>query len=287
VFGITGSGKSNLLGVIVFGLLLRGVHITILDHPKGTGYLEFTGYARIVHTIDDCADALDAEYAELEARHTAARQLADTHPLVDGDTLMRWVVCDRGERAVVIDELPLLHPRKGVLQRDPGYQDNQTRKRAFQRFLDLLALGRQAGFHVIVGARSAHAEAFDSTEHRAQLDQLVTGRQDPTGATLLGLPAAALLDRDTAGRALLAVAGSGTSVEYQSYRRPTPTDIRQRLTAAGRSPAATAAGFAGAAPLAGGGASSARRLSASRAAQASDVGLNGDGRARRNGDGGP
>ncbi len=161
VAGTTGSGKSEALNTILFGMVRhytdRELRLLLVD-PKGTELAPFSGSSYLEAEIGwdetDALTLLEMAVAEMQRRYTlfkaaSRRSLAEYNPAVEpGERLPWWVI--------VLDEY-------ADLTHDP-----QAKKDIEAELKRLAQKARAAGIHVIIATQKPSAEVI-STNLRSNL----------------------------------------------------------------------------------------------------------------------
>jgi S-DNA-T family DNA segregation ATPase FtsK/SpoIIIE len=156
VAGTTGSGKSEALNAILFGLTNfyspSDLKFLLID-PKGTELTPFEGTQYLLGKIGfdevDAIHLLEMAVSEMEERYSAfraagVRNLVEFNKLQSGDERKPWWL-------IVLDEY-------ADLTSDP-----QAKKDVEQHLKRLAAKARAAGIHIIIATQKPSAEVISTT----------------------------------------------------------------------------------------------------------------------------
>lgn len=205
VGGITGSGKTRLLELIVEQAVNKGFYTLIGDY-KGVDYGIFKGYLHIAHDNDNLLEFVQYAWDELNYRRkliaeSGCRNLTEynaqgwnVHPML-----------------LVIDEASVVFDMTGRSK-----AEKETAAKILGKLLDLTRLGRFAGIHCIIATQRPDVLSVPGPL-KINLGFRICGRMADS------ISSSVILDDGTAtalpsipGRFLLRD-GSGNDTIFQSY----------------------------------------------------------------------
>lgn len=136
--GETGSGKSNILKLLVYQALVKGYDTTLIDFKRGVSFSNFNGLVEIVYEYEKAAETLENMVNETKRRldlfrMTKVDNIKDYNKITTLTNLKREII--------FIDELAeLLNTR-----------DKELSNRLYDALETLTRLSRCTGIHLLIG----------------------------------------------------------------------------------------------------------------------------------------
>lgn len=157
VAGETGSGKTNILKLLVYQSLVKNFDTVIIDFKRGVSFSNFNGLVKIVYEYENAAETLENMVEETKRRLDLFREIK-----VDNINDYNKIATKILKREIIfIDELAeLLNTR-----------DKEISNRLYDALETLTRLSRAGGIHLIIGIQRP-----DSTVINGQIKNNISCR---------------------------------------------------------------------------------------------------------------
>lgn len=144
IAGETGSGKSNILKLLVYQSLVKNYNVTLIDFKRGVSFSNFSNMVKIVYEYEQSAATLEEVVEETKRRLDLFRSTK-----VDNITNYNKITTlkNLNREIIFIDELAeLLNTR-----------DKELSNRLYDALETLTRLSRAAGIHLVIGIQRPDA----------------------------------------------------------------------------------------------------------------------------------
>lgn len=144
IAGETGSGKSNILKLLVYQSLVKNYDVTLIDFKRGVSFSNFSNMVKIVYEYEQAAATLEEVVEETKRRLDLFRSTK-----VDNITNYNKITTlkNLNREIIFIDELAeLLNTR-----------DKELSNRLYDALETLTRLSRAAGIHLVIGIQRPDA----------------------------------------------------------------------------------------------------------------------------------
>lgn len=148
IAGETGSGKSNILKLLVYQSLVKNYDVTLIDFKRGVSFSNFSNMVKIVYEYEQAAATLEEVVEETKRRLDLFRSTK-----VDNITNYNKITTlkNLNREIIFIDELAeLLNTR-----------DKELSNRLYDALETLTRLSRAAGIHLVIGIQRPDANTVN------------------------------------------------------------------------------------------------------------------------------
>jgi hypothetical protein len=180
--GLTGSGKSQTIQLVMTQLALAGWAMVLID-PKKVEFSQWVGRPGVLRVTTDLeahVEALEAARVEMDSRYAEMTSAGVNH-------IDLLPVQDRPRRLlVVVDEVvELLSPAQG--KTDTAKAANELKGRAQEAISSSLRIGRAAGCHLLIAGQRADRAVLTGEAQNNLTFKIIQGRSEQIERTMIGL----------------------------------------------------------------------------------------------------
>lgn len=180
--GLTGSGKSQTIQLVMTQLALAGWAMVLIDPKKVefSGWVGRPGVLRVTTDLEAHVEALEAARVEMDGRYAEMTVAGVNHiDLLPVEARPRRLL-------VVVDEVvELLSPAQG--KTDTAKAANELKGRAQEAISSILRLGRAAGCHLLIAGQRADRSILTGEAQNNLAFKIIQGRSEQIERTMIGL----------------------------------------------------------------------------------------------------